>query len=65
MASRANEAKDEVMFLYRFEKGECPMSFGINVARMAGIPKGVLERAKNKSHEFSQKLNELTMKVKM
>ncbi len=24
MACRSNEAKDEVMFLYRFEKGECP-----------------------------------------
>lgn len=65
MACRANEAKDEVMFLYRFEKGECPMSFGINVARMAGIPRFVLERAKVKSHEFSEKLNELTNHVKM
>jgi DNA mismatch repair protein MSH6 len=38
MAFKANQEKDEVMFLYRFIKGECPMSFGINVARMAGIP---------------------------
>lgn len=64
MACRANEAKDEVVFLYRFEKGECPMSFGINVARMAGIPRGVLDNAKRKSLEFSEKLNELTEKVK-
>jgi DNA mismatch repair protein MSH6 len=63
MACRANEERDEVMFLYRFEKGECPMSFGINVARMAGIPKAVMERAKKKSHEFSEKLNTLTGKV--
>ena len=52
MAFRANEEKDQVMFLYRFVKGECPMSFGINVARMAGIPLGVLENAKKKSEEF-------------
>jgi len=65
MACRANEAKDEVMFLYRFERGECPLSFGINVARMAGIPKEVLERAKKKSAEFSEKLNVLTAKVKL
>lgn len=64
MACKANEEKDEVMFLYRFEKGECPMSFGINVARMAGIPRQVLEHAKRKSHEFSEKLNTLTEKVK-
>ena len=24
MSCRANEAKDEVMFLYKFERGECP-----------------------------------------
>eukprot|EP00347_Sterkiella_histriomuscorum_P021958 403332180 len=64
MACRANEDKDEVMFLYRFEKGECPTSFGINVARMAGIPKNVLDAAKRKSLEFSEKLNILTDKVK-
>lgn len=64
MACRANEAKDEVMFLYKFQPGECPQSFGINVARMAGIPKGVLERAKFKAHEFSEKLNVLTSNVK-
>jgi len=64
MACKANEEKDEVMFLYRFEKGECPMSFGINVARMAGIPRGVLDAAKKKSLEFSEKLNILTDKVK-
>ena len=65
MACKANEEKDEVMFLYRFEKGECPMSFGINVARMAGIPRAVLDRAKAQSLKFSEKLNMLTMKVKL
>ena len=64
MSFRANEAKDEVMFLYKFQQGECPMSFGINVARMAGIPRNVIERAKVKSIEFSEKLSKLTDKVK-
>lgn len=32
----------EVMFLYRFERGECPRSFGMNVARMSGIPHKVI-----------------------
>lgn len=49
MAFSANEAKDVVVFLYKFVQGECPMSFGINVARMAGIPTSVLEKAKLKS----------------
>jgi len=57
MACRTNEAKDEVMFLYRFEKGECPQSFGLNIARMAGIPRNVINNARKKATEFSHKLN--------
>ena len=49
MACKTNEKQDEVVFLYRFQKGECPHSFGINVARMAGIPTGVLDRARQKA----------------
>ena len=64
MACKANEAQDEVLFLYKFQPGECPQSFGINVARMAGIPRGVLDRAKFKATEFSDKLSKLTDKVK-
>lgn len=60
MAYKANEAKDEVMFLYKFVKGECPMSFGINVARMAGIPKNVLDIAKKKAEDFNHSLSLLT-----
>jgi DNA mismatch repair protein MSH6 len=65
MACRADEAKEQVMFLYRFEKGECPTSFGINVARMAGIPRSILELAKRKSLDFSTKLDEITARVKL
>ena len=54
MAFKANQEKDEVMFLYRFIKGECPHSFGLNVARMAGIPRQVLDIAKKKAEEFNQ-----------
>jgi len=52
MAFRADENNDNVVFLYKFVKGECPMSFGLNVARMAGIPAAVLAIAKAKSHDF-------------
>ena len=37
LAYKANDEQDQVTFLYKFVKGECPLSFGINVARMAGI----------------------------
>ena len=35
MSYKENPLNDSVTFLYKFIKGECPMSFGINVARMA------------------------------
>ena len=38
MSYKANDTGDHVIFLYKFVKGECPMSFGLNVARMAGLP---------------------------
>ena len=41
------------------------MSFGINVARMAGVPSKVLERAKKKAEDFNEKMNVLTAKLKM
>jgi len=40
------------------------MSFGINVARIAGIPKNVLSIAKRKSDEFGQQLTKLTQQIK-
>jgi len=52
------------MFLYKFVPGYCPVSFGINVARMAGIEKKIINRAKVKSNEFSKDLEVLTTKVK-
>ncbi|XP_020276973.1 DNA mismatch repair protein MSH6-like isoform X2 [Asparagus officinalis] len=43
---------EEVSFLYRLTPGSCPKSYGINVARLAGIPSSVLETAIAKSTEF-------------
>lgn len=50
MAFRENE--DQILFLYKFVKGECPSSFGLNVARLAGLPESVLARAKDRSMVF-------------
>lgn len=32
------EHKDEIKFLYKFKEGYIPKSFGINVARLTGLP---------------------------
>ncbi|KAL5206458.1 hypothetical protein ABZP36_034667 [Zizania latifolia] len=43
---------EEVTFLYRLTPGSCPKSYGVNVARLAGIPAPVLQRATEKSVDF-------------
>ena len=65
MAYRANETNDHVIFLYKFIEGECPMSFGLNVARMAGLPSKVLDKARIKSDQFGSRLDDLTARVKI
>ncbi|XP_018475958.1 DNA mismatch repair protein MSH6 [Raphanus sativus] len=43
---------EEVTFLYRLTPGACPKSYGVNVARLAGLPDDLLQRAVIKSQEF-------------
>ena len=41
------EHKEEVIFLYKLIKGKADKSYGIQVAKLAGIPENILIRAKN------------------
>ncbi|KAK9055861.1 hypothetical protein SSX86_026948 [Deinandra increscens subsp. villosa] len=43
---------EEVTFLYKLTFGACPKSYGVNVARLAGLPDNVLKKAAIKSEEF-------------
>jgi DNA mismatch repair protein MutS len=43
---RVAEREGEVIFLYRIERGRASKSYGIEVARLAGLPPAVLERAR-------------------
>lgn len=52
MTCKLNDSTDEVTFLYKFIKGECPKSYGINVARLAQIPEEVIQNAKKQSQMF-------------
>ncbi|GJV27810.1 DNA mismatch repair protein MSH6 [Tanacetum coccineum] len=36
---------EEVTFLYKLTLGACPKSYGVNVARLAGLPDNVLQKA--------------------
>jgi len=40
------EWEDQVIFLHRIVEGGTDRSYGIHVARLAGIPKDVLDRAR-------------------
>ena len=54
------ELDDDVVFLRKIARGGANKSFGIEVARMAGLPKQVLDRAKIISknlEKFNQKLD--------
>lgn len=39
------EYKDQVIFLYKVEEGSCDRSFGVHVAKLAGVPEEVVDRA--------------------
>jgi DNA mismatch repair protein MutS len=43
----ATEREGEVVFLHRLERGQASKSYGIEVARLAGLPPGVVARARD------------------
>jgi len=49
MKCEFDESKEEVKFLYKFSKGNALNSYGITVAKMAGLPQEVIELAKVKA----------------
>jgi DNA mismatch repair protein MutS len=50
------ESGGEIVFLHRVEPGKADRSYGIEVARLAGLPKPVVERAREVllEHERSE-----------
>lgn len=57
MVEGSEEAQDQrVTFLYTLGPGVSPKSFGINVARLAGLPEAVLSKAKRISSEFEAQM---------
>lgn len=49
------EDNDKVTFLYKIRDGAADRSYGINVARLAGLPDAVLERARGLQKELESK----------
>jgi len=57
MAARVEAEIERVIFLYKLIPGECSNSFGLNIAKVSGLPGTVLKTAKNKAQEFETKYN--------
>ncbi|MBR2067150.1 MAG: DNA mismatch repair protein MutS, partial [Solobacterium sp.] len=49
------ESEEGVTFLYKIKDGAAGHSYGINVAKLAGLPETVLERAKSLQKELESK----------
>ncbi len=46
------ETGEDIVFLRRLEPGGCDRSYGVHVARLAGVPRAVIERAFAVLHEL-------------
>ena len=57
MVEDGEEDEQRITFLYTLGEGVSPNSFGINVARLAGLPEAVLSKAKRISSEFEEQVN--------
>ncbi len=48
------ETGDDIVFLRRVEPGGCDRSYGVHVARLAGVPRSVIDRAFEVLHELEE-----------
>jgi len=57
MAARVEKEIEKITFLYKLIPGECSNSFGLNIAKVSGLPEVVLKSAKHKAQEFEEQCN--------
>jgi DNA mismatch repair protein MSH6 len=57
-SSNSSERTPDVTFLYKFLKGSCPKSYGMNVAKLAGLPPSLVSRAQHMSESFERRLEQ-------
>ncbi|KAE8448333.1 Mismatch repair protein msh3 [Mollisiaceae sp. DMI_Dod_QoI] len=53
-----NNGDEEITFLYEVGEGVAHRSYGLNVARLAHVPKSVIDIAAKKSHELEMKVKQ-------
>jgi DNA mismatch repair protein MutS len=57
------ETPSEIIFLRRVEPGSADKSYGIEVARLAGLPRSVIERAREVLQRHEQSEHQLSEKL--
>jgi DNA mismatch repair protein MSH3 len=53
-AGSGREGEEDITFLYEVGEGVAHRSYGLNVARLAGLPRGVIEVARERSGELEE-----------
>jgi len=56
MSNIVDDVIKEVTFLYRLSEGACPRSYGLHVAKMAGVPLSVITEAECVANDFHTSL---------
>ncbi|SBT70759.1 DNA mismatch repair protein MSH6, putative [Plasmodium malariae] len=64
MSLSIDDEQEKIIFLYKFIKGVCPKSFGIHIARLAGLPKEIIDLAHEKSVLFENVTDEFCKIIK-
>jgi len=54
----AVEHADKIVFLHRVKDGPANQSYGLQVAQLAGVPKSVIDQARNKLHSLETDANQ-------
>src|SRR5260370_6164099 len=57
------ETPNDIVFLRRVEPGSADKSYGIEVARLAGLPRSVIERAREVLERHEQSEHQLSGKL--
>ncbi len=56
---KTKEWKDNVVFMYEIEKGKADRSYGIHVAKLAGLPHNVIKRAESVLQSLESKKSQI------
>ena len=59
----ATEHDDSIVFLHNVREGAASKSYGLQVAKLAGVPNGVIDQAKHKLHELESSETSAPIKV--